>query len=66
MISEEYIKKRIEALHFGYANNKAEGIEMDINEFNLMIERAKQPISNEEFTDKELDRIFKKYGLSNV
>ncbi|HDX1111706.1 TPA: hypothetical protein RNX49_002269 [Pasteurella multocida] len=56
------IKKRIKAIKEIHASNRIEGI-VDEEEHLAILERAKEPISNEEFVEKELVRFYAKYGV---
>ncbi len=57
MNMDEIIKKRIKALKEIHASNR---IECTVNEEEhlAMLERAKEPISNEEFAEREVRRIY--------
>lgn len=65
MNMEEIIKNRIEAIKTAYASNRIEGA-VDEVEHLAMLERAKEPISEEEFVDKEISRIYARYGIEYV
>ena len=58
---EKMIERRIETLKQQFYSNRIEG-EVDEQSFYAMLERAKEPISNEEFIKNEMTRIYKKYG----
>jgi hypothetical protein len=47
------IDARVEAIRQAHANNLIEGLDMGEDVFKAMLERAREPISNEEFTRRE-------------
>lgn len=51
--TQAIIAARVEAIRQAYANNLIEGLDMGKAAFEAMLERARQPISNEEFTRRE-------------
>lgn len=59
---DKIIEKRIKALKEIHASNRIEGV-VDEEEHLAILERAKEPISNEEFVEKELVRFYAKYGV---
>lgn len=62
---DKIIEKRIKALKEIHASNRIEGI-VDEEEHLAILERAKEPINNEEFVEKELVRFYAKYGVEYV
>ena len=58
----EISMNRIKRLHESRANNRLEGIEGDPQAFAALLERAKAPISDEEFVLQEKSAIFAKYS----
>lgn len=65
MTTEQMISLRIKSMKTQFASNKIEG-EVDESGFQAMLERARQPISNEEFAFREISRIYAQYGLTYV
>lgn len=65
MNMDKIIEKRIKAIKEIHASNRIEGI-VDEEEHLAILERAKEPISNEEFVEKELVRFYAKYGVEYV
>nr|WP_323145176.1 hypothetical protein [Actinobacillus pleuropneumoniae]WPT09228.1 Hypothetical protein [Actinobacillus pleuropneumoniae] len=65
MNMDKIIEKRIQAIKTAHASNR---IECTVNEEEhlAMLERAKEPISNEEFAEREVKRIYAKYGVEYV
>ena len=59
---DEIIKNRIQAIKTAHASNRLEGA-VDEEYHLAMLERAKEPISNEEFAEREVRRIYAKYGV---
>nr|WP_222874572.1 hypothetical protein [Histophilus somni] len=49
-----------------HASNKIENVDMGDEEFASMLERAKSPISDEEFAFQEISRVYSECGLSYV
>jgi hypothetical protein len=47
------IDARVEAIRQAHANNLIEGLDMGEDVLKAMLERARAPISNEEFTRRE-------------
>lgn len=60
---DKIIEKRIQAIKTAHASNR---IECTVNEEEhlAMLERAKEPISNEEFAEREVRRIYANMGLN--
>ena len=56
------IEARVEAIRQAYASNLIEGLDAGLANIEAMIERAHEPISNEEFSKKETARIVQKYA----
>lgn len=65
MNMDEIIKNRIKAIKEIHASNRIEGA-VDEEEHLAILERAKEPISNEEFVEKELTRFYSEYGIEYV
>lgn len=65
MNMDEIIKKRIKALKEIHASNRIEGA-VDEEYYLAMLERAKEPISNEEFSEREVRRVYAEYGVEYV
>lgn len=65
MSIEQIIQNRMSAMKTQFASNRIEG-EVDEIAFLSMLERAKEPISNEEFAFNEISRIYAQYGLTYV
>lgn len=65
MNMDKIIEKRIKAIKEIHASNRIEGV-VDEAEHLAILERAKEPISNEEFVEKELIRIYARYGIEYV
>ncbi len=63
---ENVIRERIKAMISAHASNKIERMDIGDEAFNEMIERAKAPISNEEFAFQEISRIYAEHGLVYV
>ena len=61
MDTQKIIERRIETLKQQFYSNRIEG-EVDQQSFYAVLERAKEPISDEEFIKNEMTRIYKKYG----
>jgi hypothetical protein len=55
------IDARVESLRQAHADNLIEGLDMGEDEFNAMLERAREPISNEEFTRREEALLAQEY-----
>lgn len=64
-IDKAYIEKRIEDLKQQHYSNRIEGA-VDEVAFAEFLERAKQPISNEEFIYQEKKRLYAEFGLEYV
>lgn len=60
---EAVINNRIKAIKTAHASNRIEGV-VDEEEHIAMLERAKEPISDEEFTYREMSRIYARYGVA--
>lgn len=60
---ETIIKNRLAGLKTAHASNKIENVDMSEAEFNAMLERAKEPISDEEFAEREIKRVYAEYGI---
>jgi hypothetical protein len=52
-VSAEVIAARVEAIRQAYANNLIENMDAGADVLEAMLERAREPISNEEFTRRE-------------
>ncbi|MDR1274876.1 MAG: hypothetical protein LBL72_00565 [Candidatus Accumulibacter sp.] len=52
-VMQEMIDARIEAIAQAHANNLIEGLDMGEDVFKGMLERAREPISTEEFQRRE-------------
>lgn len=65
MNTQEMIERRVEAIKQQFYSNRIEGA-VDEKEIYAMLERAKEPISDEEFVEKELVRFYARYGLKYV
>lgn len=65
MTIEQIIQQRIDAMETQYVSNRIEG-EVDEKEFLAMLDRAKAPITNEEFAVQEVSRIYARYGIEYV
>ena len=55
------IERRIKAIKDANSNSVIEGIDPGLDELEQMLQRAREPISNEEFTRRELARWHKKW-----
>ena len=62
---EIIIEKRIKAIKEMHASNRIECV-VDENAHLAMLERAKEPISNEEFAEREVKRVYERYGAVYV
>ncbi|WP_279573084.1 hypothetical protein [Volucribacter amazonae] len=62
---EKIINQRIQSMKTALASNKIEGA-IDQTRSLALLERAKAPISNEVFRQRELSRIYQEYGLTYV
>ena len=51
---EQIIEQRIKALKEAHISNQIEGADMGDSAFSTMLERARAPITNEEFERQEL------------
>lgn len=58
------IAARVEAILEAHANNLIEGLDMGEETLSAMLERAKEPISNEEFVRRSKELLQKRYGLT--
>lgn len=65
MNMDKIIEKRIKALKEIHASNRIEGA-VDEEYHLAMLERAKEPISNEEFSEREVRRVYAEYGVEYV
>lgn len=63
---QQVIDQRIQAIKFAHASNKIEKVDMGDVEFSAMLKRAEEPISDEEFSFKEISRVYAEYGLVYV
>lgn len=59
------IKNRIKAIKEIHASNRIEGA-VDEEYYLAMLERAKAPISNKEFAEREVRRVYAEYGVKYV
>jgi hypothetical protein len=50
---QKTIAARVEAIHQAHANNLISNMDMGTDVFEAMLQRAREPISNEEFTRRE-------------
>ena len=50
---QETIAARVEAIRQAHANNLIENMDMGADALEAMLQRAREPISNEEFTRRE-------------
>jgi hypothetical protein len=50
---QKIIEARVEAIKQAHANNLIENMDMGAEVFEAMLQRAREPISNEEFTRRE-------------
>ncbi len=55
------IEKRIDKLKEARANNMLEGLHINADEFDKLLERAREPISDNEFVEKEVAAILAPY-----
>ena len=62
MNMDKIIEKRIKAIKEIHASNRIEGV-VDEEEHLAILERAKEPISNEEFAEREVRRVYAEYGV---
>jgi DNA-binding winged helix-turn-helix (wHTH) protein len=52
-VMQETIAARVEAIRQAHANNLIENMDMGADVLQAMLQRAREPISNEEFTRRE-------------
>ena len=57
------IDARVRSIRNAHANNLLEGIDLGADFLEAVLQRAKQPISDEEFTKRELALWKKKYPV---
>lgn len=62
MDMNEIIKNRIKAIKEIHTSNRIEG-SVDEEHHLALLERAKEPISNDEFIEIELTRFYAEYGI---
>jgi hypothetical protein len=60
------IEARVEAIREAYANNLIEGLDAGADVLESMLERAREPISNEEFTRREKILCFQRHQVVAV
>ena len=53
MAMRELIAARVESIRQAHANNLIEGLDMGDDALQAMLQRAREPVSNEEFTRRE-------------
>ena len=53
MAMQELIEARVESILQAHANNLIEGLDMGDDALQAMLQRAREPVSNEEFTRRE-------------
>jgi len=58
------IDARVEAIRQAHANNLIEGLDMGADVFEAMLERAREPISTEEFTRRETALWYERHAPS--
>ena len=63
---QEIINTRVKNILEVHANCLIEDIDVGSDTLNSILERAREPISNEEFEKRELAILFKKYGRENL
>ena len=63
---QKIIDTRVKNVLEAHANCLIEGIDMGKDVLNGVLERAREPISNEEFEKRELAILYKKYGRENL
>jgi len=62
---QKLIAERVWAIRQGHASNLIEGLDIGETEFEAMLERAREPISNEEFTRRGLAILHEKVRRIN-
>jgi hypothetical protein len=60
------IAARVEAIRQAHANNLIEGLDMGEGVLQAMLQRAREPISNEEFTRREEALLIQDFGLQKA
>ena len=60
------IERRIKAIKDANSNSVIEGIDPGLDELEQMLQRAREPISNEEFTRRELALWHKKWSKVKI
>ena len=61
MAMQELIEARVESILQAHANNLIEGLDMGDDALQAMLQRAREPVSNEEFTRREEAIWLEKY-----
>lgn len=62
-VTQEEIDRRIKALKNAYANNLLEGVDIGYEYHMATLQRAKEPISTEEFVRRENKLLDEEYGI---
>jgi BRCT domain type II-containing protein len=65
-VMQTIIDARVEAIEEAHANNLIEGLDMGADALAAMLERARQPVSNEEFTRREEALWLKRHRVDKV
>ena len=60
------IDARVEAIRQAHANNLIENLDMGEEVFQAMLQRAREPVSNEEFTRREKILLRREFGLQEA
>jgi hypothetical protein len=60
------IEARVDAIREAYANNLIEGLDAGADVLESMLNRAREPISNEEFTRREKNLCFQRHQVVAV
>jgi len=60
------IDARVESIRQAHANNLIENLDMGEEVFQAMLQRAREPVSNEEFTRREEALLRREFGLQEA
>ncbi|MDR1849229.1 MAG: hypothetical protein LBQ75_04255 [Zoogloeaceae bacterium] len=62
-VMQALIEARVQAIRESHANNLIENMDMGAEVFEAMLKRAREPISNEEFTRREMALWYERHRV---
>jgi len=65
-VMQAVIDARVESIRQAHANNLIENLDMGEEVFQAMLQRAREPVSNEEFTRREEALLRREFGLQEA